>query len=199
MVEVAPARPPRRASLIHPSADRWYPASVTYRSIETVVSRGWYPATSGPPACYGSQEAAAQTLWQRSRPEPPRRSSLSSSSTHNSPKSRTASTPRPSSRNTSRAITHQDPVHLCGSILILGGDTEDAVEARFARKRPAAPVSNSLRTPSSVGQGVDTSRTAHTDRQTDSQAAISSPRSPARVTSTSTSRSAGFQPTTNAW
>ena len=50
MVEVAPARPPRRASLIHPSADRWYPASVTYRSIETVVSRGWYPATSGPPA-----------------------------------------------------------------------------------------------------------------------------------------------------
>ena len=94
---------------------------------------------------------------------------------------------------------HQDPVHLCGSILILGGDTEDAVEARFARKGPAAPVSNSLRTPSSVGQGVDTSRTAHTDRQTDSQAAISSPRSPARVTSTSTSRSAGFQPTTNAW
>ena len=36
-------------------------------------------------------------------------------------------------------------------------------------KRPAATVSNSLRTPSSVGQGVDTSRTAQTDRQTDRQ------------------------------
>ena len=51
-------------------------------------------------------------------------------------------------------------------------------------KRPAATVSNSLRTPSSVGQGVDTSRTAQPDKQTDNQAAISSPRSPARVTST---------------
>ena len=66
-------------------------------------------------------------------------------------------------------------------------------------KRPAATVSNSLRTPSSVGQGVDTSRTAQTDKQTDNQAAISSSRSPARVTSTSTSRSAGFHPTTNTW
>ena len=39
-------------------------------------------------------------------------------------------------------------------------------------KRPAATISNSLRTPSSVGQGVDTSRTAQTDRQTDRQSGI---------------------------